>query len=85
VQRDLLKSDVDVLVRAVLEGRAVEEQVVGEHRQKGEVVACCREVVAYYREPVKQARRDEERQKLRYMLETLGLYDHTTLVPHWKG
>jgi hypothetical protein len=80
VQRDLLKSDVDVLVRAVLEGRAVEE-----HRQKGEVVACCREVVAYYREPVSQARRDEERPKLGYMLETLGLYDHTTLIPRWKG
>ena len=48
MQHDLLKSAVCVLVRAVLEGR-----VVGEHRQKGEVVACCREVVAYYREPVK--------------------------------
>ena len=85
MQRDLLKSDVDVLVRAVLEGRAVEEQVVGEHRQKGEVVACCREVVAYYREPVKQARRDEERPKLGSMLETLGLYDHIELLPRWKG
>ena len=73
MQRDLLKSDVDVLVRAVLEGRAVEEQVVGEHRQKGEVVACCREVV-YYREPVSQAQRDEERPKLGSILETLVLY-----------
>ncbi len=36
-------------------------------------------------EPVKQAEWDEERPKLSCMLETLGLYDHTTLIPRWKG
>jgi len=57
---------------------------VGKHRQKGEVAVRCREVGACCREPVKRAEWGKERQKLSCMLGTLGLYDHTTLIPHWK-
>lgn len=91
MQHDLVESDVGVLVRAALEGRALEKHrkegalPVGKHKQKEVVAVCYWEVVACCREPVKQAERGKERQKLSCMLETLGLYDHTTLVPHRKG